>query len=28
LRGETTDKQALANAQSRADQVMRDAGYY
>ena len=28
LRGETTNKQALANAQARADHVMRDAGYY
>jgi hypothetical protein len=28
LRGETTNRQALANAQTRADQVMRDAGYY
>src|SRR3984885_3041133 len=28
LRGETTNKEALANAQRRADQVMRDAGYY
>jgi multiple sugar transport system substrate-binding protein len=28
LRRETSDKEALAKAQSRADQVMRDAGYY
>jgi hypothetical protein len=28
LRGETTNKEALANAQRRADQVMREAGYY
>jgi multiple sugar transport system substrate-binding protein len=28
LREETTNRQALANAQTRADQVMRDAGYY
>jgi multiple sugar transport system substrate-binding protein len=28
LRGETSDKEALVNAQSRADNVMREAGYY
>ena len=28
LRRETTDKEALANAQSQADRVMREAGYY
>ena len=28
LRGETSDRQALSNAQARADRVMRDAGYY
>ena len=28
LRRETSDKEALANAQTRADQVMREAGYY
>ncbi|MBV9219701.1 MAG: hypothetical protein JOY94_09815 [Methylobacteriaceae bacterium] len=28
LRRETSDKEALTAAQSRADQVMREAGYY
>jgi multiple sugar transport system substrate-binding protein len=28
LRNETSDKEALANAQTQADQVMRAAGYY
>jgi multiple sugar transport system substrate-binding protein len=28
LRGETTDRISLANAQRRADDVMREAGYY
>jgi multiple sugar transport system substrate-binding protein len=28
LRGETSDKEALRNAQDRADHVMREAGYY
>ena len=28
LRREASDKEALATAQSRADQVMREAGYY
>jgi hypothetical protein len=28
LRGETSDKKALENAQSQADLVMREAGYY
>jgi multiple sugar transport system substrate-binding protein len=28
LRMETGDREALANAQARADEVMREAGYY
>jgi hypothetical protein len=28
LRMETSDKEALENAQSEADRIMREAGYY